>query len=211
MIRALCAEAAPLRLPMQALLEFATLLVFIAAYYWRGLYTATAALMVAIAVLLLIDLARERRVPAMHALSAALVFVFGSATLLLHNRLYIQWKPTVFYWLVSATFLASFWVGERPLVERLLGRALGPELHVPDKVWRRLNGLWVGFSAVLGGLNLWVAYSASERAWVNFKVIGVTLATTLFVALQMLWLMRQASPAASESSAPEHRGIATKG
>jgi intracellular septation protein len=190
---------------MQALLEFATLLVFIAAYYWRGLYVATAALMVAIAVLLVVDLARERRVPAMHALSAALVFAFGSATLLLHNRLYIQWKPTVFFWLVSAAFLASSWIGGRPLAERLLGRALGPEVRVPERLWRRLNWLWVGFGAALGALNLAVAHLASERAWVNFKVIGVTLATTVFVALQMLWLMRQASPAA------EAGGIPTKG
>lgn len=191
---------------MQALLEFATLLVFIAAYYLRGLYVATAALMVAIALLLVVDLVRQRRVPAMHALSAALVFVFGSATLLLHNRLYIQWKPTVFYWLAGAAFLASLWIGERPLAQRLLGRALGPEIQVPARLWRRLNWLWVGFCIALGALNLAVAYLASERAWVNFKVIGVTLATTVFVALQMLWLMRQASPPAAETD-----GVPTKG
>jgi intracellular septation protein len=190
---------------MQALLEFATLLVFIAAYYLRGLYVATAALMVAIALLLVVDLVRQRRVPTMHALSAALVFVFGSATLLLHNRLYIQWKPTVFYWLAGAAFLASSWIGERPLAERLFGRALGPEVQVPARLWRRLNWLWAGFCAALGALNLAVAYLASERAWVNFKVIGVTLATVMFVALQMLWLMRQVPPAA------ETGGVPTKG
>jgi intracellular septation protein len=187
---------------MKALLEFATLLVFIAAYYWRGLYAATAALMVAIALLLVVDLARERRVPPMHALSAILVFVFGSATLLLHNRLYIQWKPTVFFWLVSVAFLSSAWIGERPLAERLLGPALGADVRVPERLWRRLNWLWVGFGAALGALNLAVAYFASERAWVNFKVIGVTLLTTAFVAAQMLWLTRQASPAAESSSIP---------
>jgi intracellular septation protein len=190
---------------MQALLEFATLLVFIAAYYWRGLYAATAALMVAIALLLVVDLVRERRVPAMHAMSATLVFLFGSATLLLHNRAYIQWKPTVFYWLASAAFLGSLWIGERPLAERLLGRALGADVRVPNRLWRRLNWLWVGFCGALGALNLAVAYSASERAWVNFKVFGVTLATAVFVGLQILWLTRHTAPAA------EARGIATKG
>jgi intracellular septation protein len=186
---------------MQALLEAATLVVFIVAYYLRGLYVATAALMVAMVVLLGIDLARQRRVPAMHGLSAALVFAFGSATLLLHNRLYIQWKPTVFFWLVSAGFLASFWIGERTLAERLLGRALGSDIHVPAAHWRRLNALWVAFAAALGAANLVVAYHASERAWVYFKVFGVTLVTMVFATLQMFWLMRHNSPAVEGSGA----------
>ncbi len=194
---------------MQALLEAATLVVFIVAYYLRGLYVATAALMVAMVVLLGIDLARQRRIPAMHGLSAALVFVFGAATLLLHNRLYIQWKPTVFYWLASATFLGSFWVGERTLAERLLGRALGADMHVPAALWRRLNGMWVAFAAALGAANLAVAYYASERAWVYFKVFGVTLLTMLFVTLQMIWLMRRNSPAADGSgTSASYRGPA---
>ncbi len=184
---------------MQALLELATLAVFIVAYYLRGLYAATAALMVAMAVLLLVDLARERRIGPMHALSAGLVFVFGSATLSMHNRLYIQWKPTVFFWLVSATFLASFWVGETPLAAKLLGRALPPEMRVPAPLWRRLNWLWIGFAAALGAANLAVAYHASERAWVNFKVFGTTSATAAFLAGQVLWLSRRTEAVGAES------------
>ncbi len=185
---------------MQTLLEPATLVVFIVAYYLRGLYAATAALMVAMAVLVAIDLARERRIPAMHGLSALLVLVFGSATLLLHNRLYIQWKPTVFFWLAGASFLASYWIGERTLAERLFGRTLGSEMHIPAALWRGLNGLWIVFFTALGALNLLVAYHASERVWVNFKVFGVTLATVAFVALQILWLSRR-SPTAPEGRA----------
>ncbi|HTX24130.1 MAG TPA: inner membrane-spanning protein YciB [Steroidobacteraceae bacterium] len=194
---------------MQALLELATLLAFIVAYYLHGLYVATAVLMVAMAVLLALDLAREQRIPAMHGLSAALVFAFGSATLLLHNRLYIQWKPTVFFWLASGAFLLSFWVGERTLAERLLGRALGPEARVPAPVWRRLNALWVVFAAALGAVNLAVAYHASERAWVNFKVIGVTLATAVFVAAQSAWLTRRSTrPGDAPGAAARETGIA---
>jgi intracellular septation protein len=94
---------------MQALLEFAPLAVFLIAYYAAGIYVATAALMVAMAALLGVDYARGRRVPPMHALSAVLVFAFGTATLLLHNQRFIQWKPTVFFWLASVAFLGSFW------------------------------------------------------------------------------------------------------
>jgi intracellular septation protein len=183
---------------MQSLLEFAPLVAFIVAYYVGGIYTATSVLMVAMALLLVVDFARLRRIPPMHGLSAALVFVFGAATLLLHDQRFIQWKPTVFFWLVSVAFLLSFWIGERPLVQRFLNVALESAHSVPEAVWRRLNWLWVVFYAALGVLNLVVAFNASERTWVNFKVFGLTIATALFIALQVIWLMRRA-----ESSSPQ--------
>jgi intracellular septation protein len=185
---------------MQALLEFAPLAAFLVAYYAAGLYTATAVLMAAMAILLVIDYARGRRIPPMHALSAVLVFLFGSATLLLHNQRFIQWKPTVFFWLASVAFLGSFWIGERTLVQRLLSAALGGEdSRVPAAIWRRLNALWVVFYALLGGLNLLVAFNASERTWVNFKVFGLTLVTLVFVVSQVAWLARRLSNQGIES------------
>jgi len=183
---------------MQALLEFAPLAAFFIAYRLGGIYTATAVLMAGMVVLLLVDYLRARRIPPMHGLSAVLVFLFGGATLLLHNQRFIQWKPTIFFWLASAAFLASFWIGERTLVQRLLAPALGGEdARVPQATWRRLNGLWIAFYALLGGLNLLVAFTASESTWVTFKAFGLTLSTLVFVAAQVVWLVgRPTEPSA---------------
>ncbi len=190
---------------MQALLETAPLAAFVVAYYLHGLYAATATLMGAMLALLAVDLALTRRVPPMHSLSAALVVVFGAATLLLHNRRYIEMKTSVFCWLVSAAFLASLWIGKRTLVERLLsallGAALGSDIRLPGPLWRRLNWTWVLFYAAIGCANLVVALRASERFWVNFNVFGLTLATMAFLVLQVVWLMRRIEPAARDSSA----------
>jgi intracellular septation protein len=177
---------------MQALLEFAPLLAFIIAYYIGGLYTATAVLMVAMVPLLVVDYLLQRRVSPMHALSAVLVFVLGGATLLFHDKHFIQIKPTALFWLAGLAFLGSFWIGQRTLTERLLTAALQDQLHVPQSVWRRLNALWVVFYAFLGALNLVLAYYASEKVWVNFKVFGLTPLTLVFVAAQVLWLTRRA-------------------
>lgn len=182
---------------MQSILEIAPLIAFLIAYYAKGLYTATAVLMGAMLLLLAVDFARTRRIPAMHALSAILVFAFGTATLLLNDQRFIQWKPTVFFWLVSVAFLGSFWIGERTLVERFLGATLGAQARVEQALWRRLNGLWVVFYAALGALNLAVAFNASERTWVNFKVFGLTILTLGFVAGQLFWLLRRTGSAAS--------------
>src|SRR5579864_2025039 len=156
---------------MQALAEFAPLVAFFVTYSLRGLYAATAVLMVAMVALLAFDWLRQRRIPPLHALSAALVLVLGGATLVLHNRLFIQWKPTVLFWVVSVAFVASFWVGERTLTQRLLEPALAAaRMPVSARQWRRMN-LWSAlFYALLGALNLAVAYGASERTWVYFKL-----------------------------------------
>src|SRR5437868_3968789 len=83
-----------------------------------------------------------------------------------------------------------------------VGAALEERLRVSATLWRRLN-LWsAAFYAALGALNLAVAHYASERAWVNFKMFGLTLLTFLFVALQMLWLSTRPDPLGAEPGAP---------
>lgn len=186
---------------MQSLLELAPLLAFLIAYFRGGLYVATGVLMGAMALLLLADLVRGRRIPPMHTLSAVLVFLFGTATLLLHNQRFIQWKPTVFFWLASLAFLGSFWIGRQTLVQRLLGAALGEHAgRIESRLWQRLNALWVVFYAVLGAANLVVAFNAPEQVWVYFKVFGLTAATFLFVIAQVAWLARRSGIAAAPQS-----------
>jgi intracellular septation protein len=140
-----------------------------------------------------VDWLRSRRIPPMHGISAVLVFAFGAATLALHDQRFIQWKPTVFFWLVGVAFLVSNWVGEKPLVQRLLAAAFGSDMQVSQATWRRLNWAWIVFYAVLGALNLFVAFNASERAWVNFKVFGLTGMTLVFLAIQVVWLTRRSA------------------
>ncbi|HZO24343.1 MAG TPA: inner membrane-spanning protein YciB [Steroidobacteraceae bacterium] len=186
---------------MQALLELAPLIAFFVAYRVWGLYVATAVLMGGMLVLVITDYLRLRRIPAMHGLSTVLVLVFGTATLVLHNLRFIQWKPTVFFWLASLAFLASFWLGKQTLTQRLLGAALaGEDSKVSQGTWKRLNTLWVLFYALLGALNLLVAFNFSEHAWVDFKVIGLPVVNFLFAGAQIAWLMRRAPSGSGEPS-----------
>src|SRR2546429_9327755 len=98
---------------MQALTALAPLVAFFATYRLRGLYAATAVLMAAMVLVLALDWLRHRRIPALHALSAVLVLVFGSATLLLHNPLFIPWEPTPVVWALAPRFLARSRIRER--------------------------------------------------------------------------------------------------
>jgi len=185
---------------MNALLEFSPLLAFMVAYYLRDIYVATATLMVAMGLLLLADWLLTRRIPRMHLISTVLVLVFGSATLILRSPVFIQWKPTIFMWLLAVAFLVSGFIGKQTLAQRFLQPALGTDI-VPPSLWQRANLMWVVFYAAAGLANIAVARLFSERVWVNFKVVGLTVISLAFIMAQAYWLARRASPAPAETAA----------
>ena len=188
---------------MQALIGLAPFVAFFVTYTLRGLYAATAVLMAAMVLLLVIEWLWQRRVPPLHAVSALLVLVLGAATLLLHNRLFIQWKPTILFWLVSIAFIGSAWFAKRTLTERMFAPVLEGRLQVNARQWRFLDGTSAVFYALIGALNLAVAYGASERAWVYFKLFGLALLIVAFVALQFAWLSARAVPLPQQDAASQ--------
>lgn len=187
---------------MQLLLEFAPLVAFFVAYKLGGIYTATAVLMVAMVVLLVINRLRTGKVTPLLAISTALVLVFGAVTLWLRDERFIQWKPTVFFWAIGLAFLASQWIGAKPFAQRLMEAAM-VDLRVPDRAWRQANLAWVAFYAAMGAANLFVARTFSEQIWVNFKAFGLTGITLVFVIAQSLWLQRHATELPASGGEPK--------
>jgi intracellular septation protein len=151
-----------------------------------AIYPATAIAILASLAQIVIGWLRHRRVERAHLLSGALITVFGGATLLLHDPDFVKWKPTVLNWAFAGAFLATQFVGRRPLVARMMGHAL----QVPEPVWYRVNRWWVLFFLFSGAANLFVAYTFSEAAWVNFKLFGLLGLTFVFVFAQALYLAR---------------------
>ncbi|ODC04120.1 septation protein A [Terasakiispira papahanaumokuakeensis] len=181
---------------MQMLIDFLPVILFFAAYKISGdLLTATGVLMVASVAQVGWMWWRHRKVQPMHLVSLGLVILLGGATLLFHDKSFIQWKPTVVNWLFGAAFLLAPLFGGRTLVERLMGASL----TLPKAVWQRLNIAWVIFFALMGGLNLWVFEHFSEEAWVNFKLFGMLGLTLVFVILQGLYLSKHLRHEPSDS------------
>jgi intracellular septation protein len=186
---------------MQQILDLAPLVAFFVAYSLGGIYVATAVLMACMVIVLVVDYARNKRVSAMHAVMAGLIFAFGTATLILHDQRFIQWKPTVFLWMLSLALLGSMWIGKQPLIQRLIGKSLEGQVHLTRSTWRKLNLLWTAFYALLGAANLYVVFNYSEATWVKFKVIGITGATFVFLIAQVFWIMRKAPETPPPTSA----------
>lgn len=170
---------------MQLFFDFLPIIVFFAVYKFAGIYTATAALLVVMAIQILVQWIRERTVSKMLLISGGLAAVFGGATLFLHNGLFIQLKPTILYWLFAVAFLLSQYIGDRTtMMERMLGHAV----TLDAATWRQLNLVWTVSFALLGAANIYVVYHFSEAAWVNFKLFGLLGFTLVVVVGQGFWL-----------------------
>jgi intracellular septation protein len=131
---------------------------------------------------------RGRRVDTMLWVSLALVVVFGGATVWFHDETFIKWKPSVLYWTMGAALALAPWLFGRNLIKSLLGE----QLQLPEPVWGRLNLAWAVFFALMGLVNLWVAYRFSTETWVTFKLFGALGLTLAFAIAQALVLSRYA-------------------
>ncbi len=167
-------------------------------YTFDGIFSATAVLMIATAAQVALTFAFTRQIEKRLIWLLLAVCVFGGATLLFRDQQFIQWKPTIFNWVLATVFGASQFIGSKNLMER----TLGSQIQLPKPVWTRLNILWVCNFAVVGALNLVVAYQFSEATWVSYKLysaIGFTLVLTILTAIMV-------SPYLKEPTADEEQG-----
>lgn len=169
---------------MQLLVDYIPIIVFVAAYFYRDIFFATAMLMIAMPIGLLVQYAMSRKVNKIYLASTVLVLALGGVTLFFRNPVFLYWKPTVLNWLIAIVFLGSQWIGDKPIVQRMLGNAA----TLSDNQWRRLNQIWVAFFVFVGAINIYVAYSFSEDIWVKFKLFGMFGITIVFVIIQSIWL-----------------------
>ncbi len=172
---------------MTQLTEFIPLIAFFVAYRVWDLYAALAVLMVLMPLMLGLQRLRGKPLSHMQLASTGLLLVFGGATLLLRNELFLKWKPTVFNWVLAFALTLSHFVGKQPLLQRFLATS---QLELPVWAWRWLNLMWAGFFALIGALNLVVAYRFSTDVWVNFKVFGIMALTVLFAMAQAIYIGR---------------------
>ena len=171
---------------MKILSDLLPVLLFFATYWFtRDIFSATAVAIVATAIAVGYAYFRHRKVDTMQWVSLALIVVLGGATLLLHDKQALMWKPTLLYWAMGGGLLLGQFAGKNGI------RALMKEQVVlPDAVWTRLNLAWIAFFAFMGTLNLWVAFSFSEETWVNFKLFGGMGLMFAFVVAQSFYLTR---------------------
>ncbi|HVL55835.1 MAG TPA: septation protein A [Burkholderiaceae bacterium] len=171
---------------MKLLFDLFPVILFFAVYQVAGILPATAVAIASTVVQIAWLKISRRPVETMQWTSLGIIVVFGGLTLFLQDEIFIKWKPTVLYALFAAALLGARLATGRNLIRTMMGK----QLTLPDPIWERLNIAWVVFFAVLGVLNLWVAYTFSTDAWVNFKLFGAMGLTFAFVIAQALYVGR---------------------
>jgi intracellular septation protein len=181
--------APPRRKALNPMLKFALelgpLALFFIAYGRLGIFAATGVLMASVLVTLGVSYAMLRRFPIMPLITAVIVLIFGSLTLVLHDETLIKIKPTALYILFGAALFVGLWL-KKPLLKILFDGAL----HVTDEGWRKLTWRWAFFFLALAVLNEIVWRTQTTDMWVKFKTFGFLPLTLLFALAQAPLIMK---------------------
>ncbi len=153
---------------MKQFLDFLPLVVFFAFYKIYDIYAATAALIVATAIVLIYSWVRFRKVEKMALITFVLVVVFGGLTLFFHNDEFIKWKVTVIYALFAgaANELTSALIVnpyDRDEVAAALDRAL--TMSLAERISRHAEMLDV---IVKNDINHWQECFISDLKQIDF-------------------------------------------
>jgi intracellular septation protein len=172
---------------MKALLDFIPILLFFAAYKLHAtfgvskdeaMFFATPVLMAATTVQMAIIYYLDRKLTTLHKITLGMILVFGTTTLVLHDKRFIMWKPTMLYAGMAIALAVAVWV----MKNNFLKSMLGSQLELPDRVWHKLNVAWIGYTAFMSISNAYVAMYFSEDAWTNFKIWGYVFPLAFLIA-----------------------------
>lgn len=181
---------------MKLLIDFFPIILFFVAFKVWGIYAATAVAIVATIVQIAYLRIKNGKVEPMQWISLAVIVLFGGATLLAHDENFIKWKPTVLYWLMGAALL----IGNVFFHKNFLKSIMGAQLQLPEAVWSKLNWAWTAFFAVMGVLNLYIAFNYDTDTWVTFKMFGGMGLMVVFVIGQAIYLSRYLKDTAADSA-----------
>jgi intracellular septation protein len=171
---------------MKLFLDFFPIVLFFVVFKAYGIYVATAIAIAATVLQIAWMRYKNGKVDTMQWVSLGVIVVFGGATLVTQDETFIKWKPSVLYWLMSATLWVGYFVFKRNFIQSLMGA----QIELPQDIWGRLLHAWALFFTLMGFINLWVAYNFDTDTWVSYKLFGGLGLMLVFVLLQGVFLSR---------------------
>ena len=177
-------------------LELGPLALFFLVLWKFQIFVATAVLMVAVLITLAVSYLKLKRLPLMPMVTAVIVLIFGSMTLILHDATLIKIKPTVLYLLFSAALFFGL-AFRRPILQIMFDGAL----HLTEEGWRILTWRWALFFLVMAALNEAIWRTQSTDVWAAFKSFGFLPLTVIFALAQTPVVMKHEAKDASQEEA----------
>ncbi|MDX1804848.1 MAG: inner membrane-spanning protein YciB [Alcanivorax sp.] len=171
---------------MKQLFDYLPVVVFFGLYFLGGrdIMLATWGILVATTAQVVLGWLIWRKVQRMHLIVFVITVIFGSLTLLMHDDVFIKWRPSIISFVLGAVLLIGHFLRNRNLLQRLceslMASGFGFVVALPRKDWSRLNLAFVVYFIAIGLLNLYIAFNFSTDFWVNFKLFGFTAIQFLF-------------------------------
>jgi intracellular septation protein len=173
---------------MKFLFDLLPVILFFVAFKMADIYVATAVAIAATIAQIIYVAIKYKKVETMQWVSLGLIVVFGGLTIGLQDKTFIQWKPTILYWLFAVGLMASALIWKKNLIQTAMGKQVKLKPGIGNALWNKLNNAWALFFVFMGFLNLYVAYQYDEATWVNFKLFGGMGILFAFIIAQGVWL-----------------------
>lgn len=176
-------------------LELGPLVVFFVVNGRADIFAATAWFMAAMVVSLALSWLLLKKIAVMPLVTGAVVLVFGTLTLVLHDDSFIKMKPTIVNTLFGVVLL-----GGLAFRLSLLKHVFGDVYRLKPEGWTALTWRWGVFFLVLAVMNevvwrgtlLYLPAKEATDTWVAFKVWATMPLTVVFAAFQMPLLSKYA-------------------
>jgi intracellular septation protein len=91
----------------------------------------------------------------------------------------------------------ALWAFKKNVVRTLLGA----QMELPERVWERLNLIWLLYCAFMASINAYVAAYYSTEDWVNFKLWGYAF-PLVFIIGQGLYIAPHVKLRGTEGEGP---------
>ena len=152
------------------LFDLFPIILFFIAFKIYDIFIATAVAIIATLLQIIYVYLKDKKVEKVLLFNGVMITFLGGLTILLQDKMFIMWKPSVLYWCFALILLFSNLFLKKNLVQM----ALSKQVELKNKFWNIINWYTSIFFVLLGFINLYVAYNFSEDTWVNFKLFGIT-------------------------------------